>query len=87
MYKKIQKRVFEIIEKGKKNDKSSIIFDSFIMTLITLNVASVFIETFNISSNFAYTLKIFEIVSILFLLFNIYLDCGQLLIYFLNVLI
>lgn len=64
MYKKIQKRVFEIIEKGKKNDKSSIIFDSFIMTLITLNVASVFIETFNISSNFAYTLKIFEIVSI-----------------------
>lgn len=26
MYKKIQKRVFEIIEKGKKNDKSSIIF-------------------------------------------------------------
>lgn len=61
MYKKIQKRVFE---KGKKNDKSSIIFDSFIMTLITLNVASVFIETFNISSNFAYTLKIFEIVSI-----------------------
>lgn len=64
MYKKIQKRVFEIIEKGKKNDKSSIIFDSFIMTLITLNVASVFIETFNISINFAYTLKIFEIVSI-----------------------
>ena len=64
MYKNIQKRVFEIIEKGKKNDKSSIIFDSFIMTLITLNVASVFIETFNISSNFAYTLKIFEIVSI-----------------------
>ena len=64
MYKKIQKRVFEIIEKGKKNDKASIIFDSFIMTLITLNVASVFIETFNISSNFAYTLKIFEIVSI-----------------------
>ena len=64
MYKKIQKRVFEIIEKGKKNDKSSIIFDSFIMTLITLNVPSVFIETFNISSNFAYTLKIFEIVSI-----------------------
>lgn len=64
MYQKIQKWVFEIIEKGKKDDKASIVFDSFIMTLITLNVASVFIETFNISSKFAYILKIFEIASI-----------------------
>lgn len=64
MYKKIQQRIFEIIEKGKKGDVSSVIFDTFIMILITLNVASVFIESFNISEKFNNGLKYFEICSI-----------------------
>lgn len=64
MYKKIQHRIFEIIEKGKKNDLPSIIFDIVIMVLITLNVISVFIESFTISAQLSYYLRNFEIYSI-----------------------
>lgn len=64
MYKKIQKRVFEIIEKGSKNDWASRIFDLFIMTLISLNVCSVFVETFDISDRLSASLKNLEIFSI-----------------------
>lgn len=65
MYKKIQSRVFEIIEKGKKGDISSVIFDAIIMTLITLNVASVFIESFSLPENISKYLKYFEMFSII----------------------
>ena len=64
MYKKIQQRIFEIIEKGKKGDIASVIFDAIIMILITLNVASVFIESFTLSEEFSKNLKNFEIFSI-----------------------
>jgi len=64
MYKKVRQRVFEIIEKGKKGDISSIIFDSFIITLIVLNIISVFIETFSLPTKFSLSLKKFEIFSI-----------------------
>lgn len=64
MYKKIQQRIFEIIEKGKKGDIASVIFDAIIMILITLNVASVFIESFTLSEEFSKNLKNFEILSI-----------------------
>lgn len=64
MYKKIQLRIYEIIEKGKKGDIASVIFDVVIMTLITLNVASIFIESFNISEKLSNELKYFEICSI-----------------------
>lgn len=65
MYKKIQTRIFEIIEKGKKGDIASVIFDVIIMTLITLNVASVFIESFNLPEGFSKLLKYFEFFSII----------------------
>lgn len=65
MYKKIQRRVFEIIEKGKKDDVASFMFDVLIMSLISLNVASVFIETFQISEKFSLIIKTFEFFSIL----------------------
>ena len=48
MYKKIKRRVFEIIEKAEKGDTASKIFDTFIMVLIIVNVLSVFVETFRI---------------------------------------
>ena len=65
MYKKFQKRVFDIIEKAKDNDIPSVIFDSFIMILITLNVVSVFVETFQISEQLVSILKKFELFSII----------------------
>lgn len=64
MYKKIQQRTFEIIEKGKKDDVLSIVFDIFIMILISLNVISVFLETFPIPQKLSRSLKHFEIFSI-----------------------
>lgn len=65
MYKKVQKRVFDIVEKAKDNDVPSMIFDSFIMILITLNVVSVFVETFQISEQLTSILKKFELFSII----------------------
>lgn len=64
MYIKIQKRIFEIIEKSKQGDTPSLLFDIFIMILISLNIISVFIETFKISQLITLVLKRFEIFSI-----------------------
>lgn len=65
MYRKVQKRVFEIIEKGKRTDIISVIFDAFIMTLICLNVVSVFVESFSINEKLSSALKSFEFFSII----------------------
>lgn len=64
MYKKVQKRVFEIIEKGQKGDIASILFDVIVMVLISLNVVSVFMESFSLTEDFSKKLKLFEIFSI-----------------------
>ncbi len=65
MYKKVQKRTFDIIEKAKDDDIPSVVFDSFIMILISLNVVSVFVETFQISDQLIIILKKFELFSII----------------------
>lgn len=65
MYKKIKRRVFEIIEKAEKGDVPSMIFDVFILILIIVNVLSVFIETFKISDNIRamlYKIEVFSVV-------------------------
>ncbi len=63
---KIKKRIFEIIETGKKGDKLSIGFDTFIISLIILNVTSIVIESFSsLSPSLRTNLRIFEIISVM----------------------
>lgn len=64
MYRKIKRRVFEIIEKAEKGDVLSRIFDIFILALIIVNVLSVFLETFNISESVRAALYKVEVVSV-----------------------
>lgn len=64
-YQKIKKRTFEIIEKGEKGDTVSKIFDFFILVLICVNVLSVFVETFKISSRVRTILSDIELFSII----------------------
>ncbi|KQC14427.1 MAG: potassium channel protein [Desulfuromonas sp. SDB] len=45
LYSKIKKRFYEILDKAEPGDKTSRIFDIFIMTLIILNIISVVLET------------------------------------------
>ena len=64
-YENAKKRTFEIIEKSQKGDILSTIFDYFIVILISLNVVSVFIETFDLSVYLNNFLRKFEIFSII----------------------
>lgn len=66
MNKSIKKRIFEIIETGKKGDKLSIGFDTFIISLIILSVTSIVIESFaGLSTSLRANLRIFEIVCVM----------------------
>jgi len=64
-YRAIQKRIFEIIEKGEKGDRASLCFDYFLITIILLNIIAIILESFEglylKESNFFY---IFEVVSV-----------------------
>ena len=64
-YENAKKRTFEIMEKSEKGDILSTIFDYFIVILISLNVVSVFIETFDLSVYLNNFLRKFEIFSII----------------------
>ena len=64
-YENAKKRTFEIMEKSQKGDILSTIFDYFIVILISLNVVSVFIETFDLPLFYANILRKFEIFSII----------------------
>lgn len=64
-YENAKKRTFQIIEKSQKGDILSTIFDYFIVILISLNVASVFFETFDLSVYLNNFLRKFEIFSII----------------------
>ena len=64
-YENAKKRTFEILEKSQKGDILSTIFDYFIVILISLNVASVFLETFELSVYLNNFLRKFEIFSII----------------------
>ena len=43
----IKKRIFDIIQIGNTDDKTSIFFDYFIVVVIILNIAATFLETFD----------------------------------------
>lgn len=61
----IRKRIFEIIEKGDKDDQVSRYFDVFIMALIIMSVMSIIIESFDeVVVNFGSHLSRFEVFSI-----------------------
>lgn len=65
MSQKIKKRIFEILEVAAPGDLPSKIFDIFIMTLISLNVIAVIIETVEwLSSQYMVFFRNFEIFSV-----------------------
>lgn len=62
---KIKKRVFEIIQIGKKDDFASKFFDIFITVIITLNILVLFLETFSELDTFYSVLHGIELITIL----------------------
>ena len=62
---KIKKRVFEIIQIGKKDDFVSKFFDIFITVIITLNILVLFLETFSELDTFYPVLHRIELITIL----------------------
>ena len=62
---KIKKRVFEIIQIGKKDDFVSKSFDIFITVIITLNILVLFLETFSELDMFYPVLHRIELITIL----------------------
>lgn len=62
---KIKQRTFEIIEKGKVGDKASKIFDIFIISLICINVFSVFLDTFTPNGVQSAAFKWIEVISVI----------------------
>jgi voltage-gated potassium channel len=65
MYRKIKKRIFEILEVAKPGDIPSRTFDIFIMGLISVNVIAVILETVkSLSIQYGIFFRNFEIFSI-----------------------
>lgn len=62
---KIKKRVFEIIQIGKKEDFLSKFFDIFIVVIITVNILILFLETFDEMDPYYSVLHSIELVTIL----------------------
>lgn len=61
-----KERIFKIIEKGKKGDSLSILFDYSIIILISLNAISIILESFDsINKNYSNYLRAFEIFSVI----------------------
>jgi len=62
---KIKKRAYEILEIGSPEDLSSRVFDTFIISLILLNIIAIILETIeSLSFRFFHFFKIFEIFSV-----------------------
>jgi voltage-gated potassium channel len=62
----LKKRVYEFLEKAKEGDTAGLIFDWFIMTLISLNVLAVTLATVqSISFRYNKLFNIFEFISVM----------------------
>lgn len=59
-----KKRIFDIIQIGKKNDLTSRAFDIFIVLVIITNIAVLFLETFEEFSVYSSQLKVIETITI-----------------------
>ncbi len=64
-YLRIKHRIFEVIEVAGEGDILSKIFDTTIITLIIINVASVIIDTFNVPATVTKVLSYIEIISVI----------------------
>lgn len=64
-YQKIKKRLFEIIQAGKKGDKASKIFDTFLIILILMNVCLVIADTFNLPNEVQIISNRIEVISVI----------------------
>lgn len=60
-----KKRIFDIIQIGKKDDFISRAFDIFIVFTILLNIAVLFMETFDSLRSFTFVFKVIETITIL----------------------
>ena len=65
MYRKVKKRIFEIIQAGKDGDIISKIFDFFIVFLILINVVTIIIETFDITPREKMIIKNIELPGVI----------------------
>ena len=63
-YKKMKKRIFDIIQIGQKGDLVSRFFDMFIVVVIVANIAVLFLETFEELAEYTFIFRIIEIVTI-----------------------
>lgn len=64
-YKRIKKRIFDIIQIGQRGDFASLSFDIFLVVIIVLNIISLVLETFPLPSGLLSFLHIVEIVTII----------------------
>ncbi len=63
---KLRKRAYEILERAEAGDLPSKVFDVFVMTLISLNVVAVIMETVEgLSSRYMVPFRTFEVFSII----------------------
>lgn len=62
---KKKKRIFDIIQIGKKDDLISRAFDFFIVTAIVVNIAVLFLETFDAAAEYLSVLRLIELVTII----------------------
>lgn len=63
---KIKNRLWEIVSVARTDDTTSKVFDSFILTLIFLNIVAVIIGTIaSIERQFSYLLYLFEVFSVI----------------------
>ena len=65
MYKKVKKRIFEIVQLSANGDIASRIFDIALIALIILNIVMVITETFNISDALQTAINYAETVSVI----------------------
>lgn len=63
-YKKMKKRIFDIIQIGQKGDLVSRFFDMFIVVVIVANISVLFLETFDELADYTSIFRIIEIVTI-----------------------
>lgn len=66
VYKRLQKRVYEIVESANQGDTQSHLFDLTIMSLVILNILCVIIDTVpSINAQYGHELYIFEVISVI----------------------
>ena len=68
MSEKRKKRIFDIIQIGKKDDFVSRAFDFFIVIAIVVNIAVMFIETFDAMAAYLHLLRSIELITIIIFL-------------------